>query len=178
MIITRGSTLGRGCGIVWGVGGARGRGKGTPSRQRGTCRKTVIQLLPVLVMQIIQGEQYSLLLQSLGQHEVVLTRERERQVEIRDRRERERGIGEKLTHHQYFVFSMESVDSTTVHHTHHYSSMNSDLYLDLETHTHQMSSISLHSYILSSAHKDLMSSSLVLLLLALSCFCIYFGFIN
>ncbi len=23
MIITRGSTLGRGCGIVWGVGGAR-----------------------------------------------------------------------------------------------------------------------------------------------------------
>ncbi len=69
------------------------------------------------------------------------------------------------------MFSMETVDSTTVHHTHHHSSMNSDLHLDLETHTHQTSSVSLHSYIHFSAHKDLMSSSLVLLLLlAPSCF--------
>ena len=38
-IITRSrdSAVGRGCGIVRGVGGARGRRKGTPSRWRGTC---------------------------------------------------------------------------------------------------------------------------------------------
>ncbi len=66
---------------------------------------------------------------------------------------------------------METVDLTTVHHTHHHSSMTSDLYLDLETHTHQTSSVSLHSYVHSSAHKELRSSSLVLvLLLAPSCF--------
>ena len=37
MIITRDSAMGRGCGIVRGVGGARGKRKGTPSRWRGTC---------------------------------------------------------------------------------------------------------------------------------------------
>ncbi len=94
MIIARGSTLGRGCGIVWGVGGARGRRKGTPSRRRGTCSNMITASLSHVnhARTILFTTAESRTAKNCS-HE--RERERERQVEIMDRkrngRERVRG---------------------------------------------------------------------------------------
>ena len=76
----------------------------------------------------------------------------------REGSERERrgdtGVGEKLTHHS--VFSKETADQTTVHHTHHHrhrSSMNFDL-PGLQ-HNHHLTTVTFSA----PAHKDLTSSS-------------------